>query len=103
MDEGRSEDLDWVNVGIGFAFIAFNVVLSALLGLDKDIPGSLVVAAVRCIAQLSLLTVILQPVFRGGPWAVAGIAVLFNVLGTVEAGGFRASISHCAFVSMEQE
>jgi len=84
MDPGQAP-LDWANVGIGFGFIAFDVILSLFLGLDKDIPGSLAVAALRCVAQLSLLTVILQPVFRGGPWGVTGIAILFNILGTTEA------------------
>ena len=87
-DPSGNPDLDWGNVAIGFSFIMFNVVLSTVIGLDKDIPTSLLVAALRCIAQLSLLTVVLQPVFKGGPWAVVGISLLFNVLGTLEAGRF---------------
>lgn len=90
MDPGnggeKSPDLDWFNVAIGFGFIIFNVVISSILGLEKDIPASLVIAALRCVGQLSLLTLILKPVFNGGPWAVAGIVFLFNVLGTFEAG-----------------
>ena len=85
-DPTKSPELDWWNVAIGFGFIAFNVILSAGIGLDSDIPRSLLVAAVRCVVQLSLLTLVLQPVFRGGPLAVAGIAVLFNILGSFEAG-----------------
>lgn len=82
----KSPELDWLNVGIGFGFIIFNVILSSILGIEKDISASLVIAALRCIGQLSLLTVILKPVFNGGPWAVAGIVFLFNILGTFEAG-----------------
>ncbi|KIO34425.1 hypothetical protein M407DRAFT_240698 [Tulasnella calospora MUT 4182] len=89
MDSGnggeKSPELDWLNVGLGFGFIIFNVILSGILGLEKDISASLVIAALRCIGQLSLLTVVLKPVFSGGPWAVAGIVFLFNVLGTFEA------------------
>jgi len=88
MDSGgdkNGQNLDWLNVALGFGFVLFNVLLTTFLRLDSDIPGSLLVAAVRCIVQLSLLTLVLQPVFNGGPWAVAGIAVLFNLLGTFEA------------------
>ncbi|KAG9046193.1 hypothetical protein FS837_004905 [Tulasnella sp. UAMH 9824] len=81
----NTPQLDWLNVGIGFGFIIFNVILSSILGIEKDISASLVIAALRCIGQLSLLTVILKPVFHGGPWAVAGIVFLFNILGTFEA------------------
>lgn len=89
MDPGnggeKAPELDWLNVGIGFGFIIFNVVVSSILGLEKDIPASLVIAALRCVGQLSLLTLVLRPVFNGGPWAVAGIVFLFNILGTFEA------------------
>lgn len=82
----KSPELGWLNVGVGFGFIIFNVLVSSFLGLAKDISASLVVAALRCICQLWILTLILKPVFSGGPWAVAGIAVLFNVTGTFETG-----------------
>ncbi|KIO34424.1 hypothetical protein M407DRAFT_3520 [Tulasnella calospora MUT 4182] len=85
----RPADLSWLSVAIGFGFIVFSVLLSAVVGLAKDIPASLIVAALRCIGQLSLLTLILKPVFGGGPWAVAGIALLLNVTGTFEADTLR--------------
>lgn len=81
-----SPDLSWTNVLIGSSFVLFNVLLSSFLGLEKDIPLSLSVAAVRCVIQLTLLTLVLGPVFKGGWVATAGIAVLFNLLGTMEAG-----------------
>lgn len=86
LSEGKPADLSWLSVAIGFGFIVFSVLLSAIVGLAKDIPASLIVAALRCIGQLSLLTLILKPVFHGGPWAVAGIALLLNITGTFEAG-----------------
>lgn len=83
---GKSPELGWPNVGIGFGFIIFNVILCAFCGLAKDVSTSLFVAALRFIGQLWVLTLILKPVFNGGPWAVAGIAFLFNVTGTFETG-----------------
>lgn len=83
---GHSPHLTWTNVAIGSSFVVFNVVLSTILGLEKDIPASLSVAAIRCVVQLTLLTLVLGSVFKGGVGAVAGVAVLFNVLGTLEAG-----------------
>ncbi|KAG8967773.1 hypothetical protein FRC03_009322 [Tulasnella sp. 419] len=80
----KTPTLEWSNVLIGFCFILLNVILSLLLGLDRDIPKSLLTAAVRCVIQLSVLTLVLGGVFKGGPWAVAALAIVFNILGTFE-------------------
>jgi len=80
--------LTWLNVGLAFIFILFNITVSFVFGLDKDVPFSLLTAAVRCVAQLSILSLVLEGVFKGGPWAVAGIAIVLNLLGTLETGAF---------------
>ncbi|KAL1408472.1 hypothetical protein Q8F55_005284 [Vanrija albida] len=81
---GTGPYLSWVNVGIGLLFIVFDAVLSGLLGLG--IGRSLVISALRCIIQLSVMGLVLGRVFAShNIWAVAGIALLLNVLGAIEA------------------
>ncbi|THH17902.1 hypothetical protein EW146_g2992 [Bondarzewia mesenterica] len=78
-------NLGWENVGLGLAFIIFDAGLSFTLNLG--VGGSLVTAAVRCIIQLAVVATILQKVFAtDNIWAVAGIVVLLNVMGTFETG-----------------
>ncbi|KAI0337041.1 UPF0014-domain-containing protein [Trametopsis cervina] len=78
-----SKELNWENVGLAFSFIVFDAVFSRIFGLG--IGNSLITAAVRCVVQLSLVALILQKVFEtNSPWAVAGIAFLLNLMGTIE-------------------
>ncbi|KAH8074788.1 hypothetical protein BXZ70DRAFT_963711 [Cristinia sonorae] len=78
-----SPHLSMANVGLAFAFVAFNALVSSSFGLG--VGGSLVSAAVRCVVQLSLVAMVLQKVFEANnPWAVAGIACLLNLMGTIE-------------------
>lgn len=68
-----TNDLSWDNVGLAFSFIVFDAVVSKTFGLG--VGTSLVTAAVRCVAQLSLVALVLQKIFEtNNPWAVAGIA-----------------------------
>ncbi|EIW68639.1 hypothetical protein TREMEDRAFT_31647 [Tremella mesenterica DSM 1558] len=79
-----STHLTWTNVFLGLLFVIFDSVLSLLLGLG--IGGSLLVASVRCIIQLSIMALVLDKVFMSNNiWGVFGIAVLLNVLGAFEA------------------
>nr|XP_018265881.1 uncharacterized protein I303_02257 [Kwoniella dejecticola CBS 10117]OBR88039.1 hypothetical protein I303_02257 [Kwoniella dejecticola CBS 10117] len=79
-----SPNLTWVNVLIGLLFILFDSLLSLVLGLG--IGGSLMVAAARCVLQLSIMGLILDKVFASNNiWGVIGIAVLLNLLGAFEA------------------
>ncbi|KIJ08160.1 hypothetical protein PAXINDRAFT_173083 [Paxillus involutus ATCC 200175] len=79
-----STHLSRANVGLGFSFILLNAFLSTSLNLG--IGGSLVTSALRCIVQLAIVGLVLQRVFEtNNPWAVAGIACLLNLLGTIEA------------------
>lgn len=68
-----SPELTWLNVGIGLLFIIFDAVLSFALNLG--IGGSLLVAAVRCVLQLTVMGLILDKVFAShNVWGVVGIA-----------------------------
>ncbi|WVQ76724.1 hypothetical protein IAR50_006398 [Cryptococcus sp. DSM 104548] len=76
--------LTWTNVFIGLLFIVFDSVLSLFLGLG--ISSSLIVAALRCIVQLTIMGTILGQVFASNNvWGVFGIAVLLNVMAATEA------------------
>ncbi|KAH9970565.1 UPF0014-domain-containing protein [Lactifluus volemus] len=76
--------LEWSNVGIGFSFIALNAVLSHFLQLR--VGTTLMIASLRCVIQLTLMATVLQQVFAArNIWAVGGIALLLNILGTFEA------------------
>ena len=102
-----SPHLEWSNVGLGFAFVVMNVVLSQTLHLQ--IGTTLVISAVRCTVQLAFVATILERVFAAqNIWTVAAIArtshallplpfpwltdapppVILNMLGTLEAGAF---------------
>ncbi|KAG8736487.1 hypothetical protein FRC12_017578 [Ceratobasidium sp. 428] len=85
MSAGQNTHLTWVNVGIGFAFVVVDAVVSYGLGLG--VGTSLVSAAIRCVVQLSIMGLVLQSVFETTtPWAVAGISCLLLVLGSFETG-----------------
>lgn len=85
-----SPHLTWTNVFIGFLFVIFDSVLSIVLGLG--IASSLLVAAVRCVIQLSIMGLVLGKVFASNNiWGVVGIAGklimsmgLFFLLGKTE-------------------
>ncbi|KAJ8495812.1 hypothetical protein ONZ45_g12682 [Pleurotus djamor] len=80
-DEGP--ELTWINVGLAFSFILFNVILSSFLKLS--VGKSLLVASARCVGQLGVVALLLKKVFEArDPWVVAGIVCLLNVLGTFE-------------------
>ncbi|GJE95251.1 ABC transporter permease [Phanerochaete sordida] len=81
-DQGTA-DLTWENVGLAFSFIIFDAAISRILKLG--VGTSLVTAAVRCVIQLTLVSLVLQKVFEAkNPWGVAGIAFLLNLMGTIE-------------------
>ena len=68
-----SPTLTWTNVLIGLLFIIFDSILSLVLGLG--IGGSLIIAALRCVVQLSIMGLVLGRVFESqNVWGVVGIA-----------------------------
>ncbi|KAI1796883.1 UPF0014-domain-containing protein [Ganoderma leucocontextum] len=76
--------LSWGNVSLAFSFILLDGVLSTAFGLG--VGSGLLTAAIRCVVQLSVVALILQKVFEtNNPLAVAGMALLLNLMGTMEA------------------
>jgi len=74
--------ISWSHVGFGLAFIGFNSAISQVLQLQ--IGGSLVIAALRCVAQLTVVGAVLQHVLAvKKPWTVAGIARTFFLRGVI--------------------
>lgn len=64
--------LNWSHVGLGLVLVAFNSAISQILRLR--IGTSLVIAALRCMAQLFVISVILQHVLVVNKlWVVVGI------------------------------
>ncbi|KAL8281009.1 hypothetical protein RQP46_006688 [Phenoliferia psychrophenolica] len=71
------------NVAIAFSLVVVDAAVSWALGLG--IASSLLVAAGRCIVQLSLMGLVLDAVFKAeSPWAVAGMAFAMVLLGANE-------------------
>ena len=71
------------NVGVGFSLLLLDICLSSYfqLGLSRD----LLIAAARCVVQLSLLGVVLESVFSAqNPLAVVGLGTALLVLGAQE-------------------
>ncbi|KAI0248908.1 UPF0014-domain-containing protein [Lactifluus subvellereus] len=84
-----NSNLGWSHVGIGLAFITMNIALSQALQLR--IGASLTIAALRCVVQLTFVATVLQRVFAAqNMWAVGGIALLLNTLGTFETVVIKA-------------
>ena len=67
----------WSQVTVAFSLVAFNSAISQVLQLD--VGASLVIAALRCMAQLTIVTFILRYLFIvESMWAVAGLARRFS-------------------------
>lgn len=91
--DGLTTHLGWTNVGLGFSFVLLNVFVSSYAGLGVE--RSLFTAAVRCVIQLGIVAVLLQEVFATkNPWAVAGIALVLNLLGTIEVVANKSKRRH---------
>ncbi|KAG5734264.1 hypothetical protein E4T56_gene7657, partial [Termitomyces sp. T112] len=85
--------LGWGHIALGFTFILFDVGVSAYFRLG--IERGLLTAAIRCVIQLAIMAVLLHGVFSAeNPWAVAGIALLLNLLGTLEIVANKAKRRH---------
>lgn len=81
---GKAPELSITNVALALAFISVDAVLSIIFNLG--IASSLLVAAARCVLQLSVMGLVLDKVFAADNiWGVFGIAVLLNILGATEA------------------
>jgi ABC-type iron transport system FetAB permease component len=66
----------WSQVTAAFALVAFNSAISQVLQLD--VGASLVIAALRCMVQLIVVTFVLRYVFAvESMWAVVRLARRF--------------------------
>lgn len=94
-----ANDLSWVNVGIGFLFVLFDAVLSTVLGLG--IGRGLLVAAARCIIQLTVMSKVLGSVFESNNiFAVMGIVLLLENLAAIEGTFNKAKRRYTGMVSV---
>lgn len=124
-DPSQSPELTPLNVALALLFVVFDSILSVTLGLG--IASSLLVAATRCILQLSVMGLVLQKVFEtGNIFGVFGIAgmwsrlpcslvregmltsifgdlkALLNVLGAIEATYNKSKRRFANMVSLAQ-
>ncbi|KAG0757791.1 hypothetical protein G6F60_008046 [Rhizopus arrhizus] len=84
-DKGRNgvPDLTWVNVAIASSFILVNGAISVVLGLKLE--KTLIIAALRCLIQLTIMGFILEDVFKTKrPELVMLMACVLILLGAYE-------------------
>ncbi|KAI8079873.1 uncharacterized protein BX664DRAFT_204121 [Halteromyces radiatus] len=76
-------NLTWLNVAIAGCFILFNCGVS--LFLELKLEKSLIIAAVRCLVQLTIMGYILEDVFKANnPLIVLGMTIVLILLGAYE-------------------
>ncbi|ORX61858.1 UPF0014-domain-containing protein, partial [Hesseltinella vesiculosa] len=82
-DRTGTPNLTWVNVAIAACFILLNCIISYFL--ELRIEKSLIIAAVRCLVQLTIMGFILQDVFKTkNMYLVMLLAVVLILLGAFE-------------------
>lgn len=83
LDSAVKLEITWLNVFAGFSLLLLDICASSYfnLGISKD----LLIAAARCIGQLSLLGLILKGVFEAqSPIGVAALSLAMLLLGANE-------------------
>ncbi|KAJ2665616.1 hypothetical protein IWW48_000067 [Coemansia sp. RSA 1200] len=91
-EQGSSPPLTLGNVGIGALMLLFNAGLSAWLNLG--LTRGLAIAAVRCVVQLTVLSMVLNYIFLYQSAAlVFGMTVAMSMLAAVEVTYWRAKRS----------
>ncbi|KAJ2556757.1 hypothetical protein EV175_001787 [Coemansia sp. RSA 1933] len=79
----------WENVGLAAVLLGFNVVLSVWFGLG--LSASLVIAAVRCVVQLTVLGLVLKQIFlTDNPVFIFGMTLVLGILAAFEVTYWRA-------------
>ncbi|KAJ2726653.1 hypothetical protein GGI07_000376 [Coemansia sp. Benny D115] len=87
--ESPEQELSWANVGIAAGLLLVNVSLSGWLGLG--LGKSMVIAAVRCVVQLTLLGMVLKQIFlTANPVYILGMTLFLGVLSAFEVTYWRA-------------
>ncbi|KAI8387516.1 hypothetical protein BD560DRAFT_382753 [Blakeslea trispora] len=80
---GAAPTLSWVNVAIASSFILINGGISLVLGLKLE--KTLIIAAIRCLIQLTLMGFILEDVFKARhPALVLFMTFVLILLGAYE-------------------
>ncbi|CAO3685444.1 unnamed protein product [Rhizopus stolonifer] len=83
LKEGGSSQLTWVNVAVASSFILVNGVISVALGLKLE--KTLIIAAIRCLFQLTIMGFILEDIFKTRqPALVMLMACVLVLLGAYE-------------------
>ncbi|KAI9305803.1 hypothetical protein BJ944DRAFT_161056 [Cunninghamella echinulata] len=76
-------NLTWLNVAIAGGFILFNCAVSIYL--DLQLEKSLIIAAIRCLVQLTIMGYILEDVFKANhPGIVMVMVAVLILLGAYE-------------------
>ncbi|KAJ2511938.1 hypothetical protein H4217_007135 [Coemansia sp. RSA 1939] len=83
------EPVTWKNVGLSALLLGFNVVLSMWFGLG--LSTSLLVAAVRCVVQLTALGLVLKEIFlTDNPILIFGMTLVLGLLAAFEVTYWRS-------------
>lgn len=78
-----TDHLTWGNVFIAFCFLGADAIISIYLHLG--ISRSLLIAALRCVTQLYIMSLILDRIFAAqSPWGVAAMVIVLNLLAAYE-------------------
>ncbi|KAJ1901547.1 hypothetical protein LPJ81_003738 [Coemansia sp. IMI 209127] len=79
----------WENVGLAALLLGFNVVLSMWFGLGLSV--SLIIAAARCVVQLTALGLVLDKIFlTDNPVFIFGMTLVLGLLAAFEVTYWRA-------------
>ncbi|KAI9291781.1 UPF0014-domain-containing protein [Neoconidiobolus thromboides FSU 785] len=83
----------WDAVGWSSLFVVFNIILSLALQLKMEV--SLIIASVRCLAQLTLMAYILKPVLDSDEiWIPFLMAAIFVILASYETVYHQSKVRH---------
>ncbi|KAI9504867.1 UPF0014 family, partial [Coemansia spiralis] len=88
-DNTAEPPITWTNVGIAAIMLGFNVGISAWLGLG--ISFGLAIAAIRCVVQLTLLSLLLSQIFlTQNPFYIFGMTLCLGILAAFEVTYWRS-------------
>ncbi|KAI9289768.1 hypothetical protein BC943DRAFT_315111 [Umbelopsis sp. AD052] len=71
-------ELTWWNVGFASLFIVINLIMSSILGLGLE--KSLLISAIRCVVQLTIMGFVLEDVFQAKHPAIVILMTMILIL-----------------------
>ncbi|KAJ1815240.1 hypothetical protein LPJ75_002435 [Coemansia sp. RSA 2598] len=87
--EAPDAPLTWSNVGVASLMLVFNVALSSWFGLG--LSTSLIVAAIRCVVQLTMLGFVLKQIFlTENPVYIFSMTLVLGILAAFEVTYWRS-------------